>query len=140
MAIVKVSGNLGSATGKRFFLPAFFFQAHARHPFVASDKRITAVDLHYPQSELDEVTYKLPLGYTVESIPQKSNLSWPDHALLKVGAIQKENSIEVGRSLAYNYTLLGAMDYSGLHNFYQKVASADQQQIVLKRASTAPGN
>jgi hypothetical protein len=140
MAIVKVSGNLGAATGKRFFLPAFFFQAHAKHPFVAQDKRITAVDVHYPETELDDVTYHLPAGYTVESAPERSNLSWPDRALFKVGSLQKEGSVQVARSLTYNYTILDAKAYSGLHDFYQKVASADQQQIVLKRAGTASGN
>lgn len=140
MAIVKVSGTLGAATGKRFFLPAFFFQAHAKHPFVAQDKRITPIDIHYPQSEVDDVTYHLPAGYTIESAPKRSDLSWPDHAIFRVGSLPKESAVQVARSLAYNYTILDPKDYSGLHDFYQKVASADQQQIVLKRAVTAPGN
>jgi hypothetical protein len=140
MAIVKVSGSLGAATGKHFFLPAYFFESHAKHPFVAQDKRITPVDVRYPKSDIDDVTYKLPPGYTVETLPERSNLSWPDHALLKTGAVQKEDTDEVARSLAYNFTILDPKDYGSLHDFYGKVASADQQQIVLTRKPVTSGN
>ena len=61
--MVDVSGNMGTATGKRFFLPGLFFEAHARHPFVAQDKRTTLVDVHYPKMQSDDVTYHLPTGF-----------------------------------------------------------------------------
>jgi hypothetical protein len=44
------------------------------------------------------------------------------------------------RLLAYNFTLLDPKEYSDLHDFYQKVAAADQQQLVLVRAPQARGN
>ncbi len=37
--------------------------------------------------------------------------------------------------MAYNFTLLDPKYYSDLHDFYQKVATADQQQLVLTRAT-----
>ncbi len=139
MAIVRVNGNVGAATGKRFFLPGLFFQSHARHPFVEQDKRLTPVDVHYPKSELDDVTYRLPPGYTVESLPQKSTVRWSDRALLNIGAVQHENTVEVARSFAYNFAMLDPREYSGLHSFYRDVATADQQQLVLTRTSDVPG-
>jgi hypothetical protein len=139
MAIVRVTGTVATATGKRFFLPGLFFQSHAKHPFVAQEKRVTPVDVHYAKIELDDVTYHLPPGYTLESLPQTSNVSWSDHALLKIGAVQHEDSVEVARSLAYNFTILDPKEYPDLHDFYQKVAVADQQQIVLTHISTAAG-
>jgi len=48
IALVKVSGNLATATGKHFFLPGLFFQSQAKHPFVAQDKRTIPIDVHYP--------------------------------------------------------------------------------------------
>jgi len=41
--------------------------------------------------------------------------------------------------MAYNYVLLGESDYADLHGFYQKVATADQQQIVLSHAPAKQG-
>ncbi len=140
IAIVDVSGSLGTTTGKRFFLPGLFFEAHAHHPFVAQDKRITLVDVHYPKMENDEVVYHLPAEYTVETAPQAANVSWPQHALLKVNTTVNGSEITVIRSVAFNFSILPSKDYGDLHDFYQKVATADQQQLVLTRAQTAKGN
>jgi len=140
IGIVKVSGNLGAATGKRFFLPGLFFESRAKHPFVTEVKRLTPIDVHYPGMVEDQVTYYLPPGFTVESAPQTTHANWPDHAVLTIRSTTTADSIEVNRSLAYNFTLLDPRTYPELHDFYQKVATADQQQIVLTRATPAKGN
>ena len=138
--IANVSGSIGSATGKHFFLPGLFFESRAKHPFVAQDKRIIPIDVHYPKSEQDEVTYHLPPGFKVESMPQDTDASWPDHAMLHIQSSAQSGSVTVSRSLAYNYTLLDPKYYPDLHEFYLKVATADQQQLVLTRGPAAEGN
>jgi hypothetical protein len=140
LGTVKVSGNIGTATGKHFFLPGLFFQSHARHPFVSQDKRTVPIDVHFANSELDTVVYHLPEGFTVESAPQATSLSWPDHALLRIASQTKDNEITVARTFAYNYALLDSKEYNDLHDFYLKIATADQQQLVLTRAPVAKGN
>ncbi|MGA3135658.1 MAG: DUF3857 domain-containing protein [Terracidiphilus sp.] len=140
IGIVQVRGNIGAATGKYFFLPGLFFQSRAAHPFVAQDKRSTPIDVHYARMEQDEVVYHLPPGFTVESAPQPTTLSWPNHALLKIASATKDGQITVARAFARNFTVLDPKDYNDLHDFYLKVAAADQQQLVLTRASAAKGN
>jgi hypothetical protein len=39
-----------------------------------------------------------------------------------------------------NVILLDATEYPNLHDFYLKIATADQQQLVLTRSPTAKGN
>jgi hypothetical protein len=140
IGIVNVTGGLGTMTGKHFFLPGLFFEARSKHPFVAQDKRTIPVDVHYPKAEQDEVTYVLPPGFSVESLPKAANASWPDHALLKINAGAKDSDVKVVRTLAYNFTILDPKEYAALHDFYQKVSEADQQQVVLTRAPQAKGN
>lgn len=140
LGFVKVSGNLGTATGKRFFLPGLFFQSKARHPFVAQDKRSIPVDVHYGRTEQDDVTYHVPAGYVVESGPKTDKLAWPEHASFSISTGDKGSGVNVIRNLAYNYTLLEAKDYSNLHDFYQKMAEADQQQLVLARTPATRAN
>lgn len=140
IGVVKVSGNIGAATGKRFLLPGQFFEARGKHPFVAQDKRITPIDVRYPKAEEDEVTYHLPAGYTVESTPQPVNNTWPDHAMIAIKSTMNGDTVVVHRTLLYNFTLLDSKTYPQLHDFYQKVATADQQQLVLARAPAAKGN
>jgi hypothetical protein len=140
MAIVKVSGNLGTATGKHVFLPGLFFESHASHPFVAQDKREIPVDVHYPRTIDDDVTYHLPPGFSVESPLQPVTASWPQFAMLKIASKPTDDGVNITRTLVYNFTLLDPKEYSNLHGFYQKVAAADQQQLVLARAAQTKGN
>jgi hypothetical protein len=140
VGVVNISGNIGSATGKHFFLPGLFFESRAKHPFVALDKRITPIDVHYPEHQQDNVTYHLPPGFSVESLPQDASASWPDHAILKIHSSAADGAINVQRALAYSFTLLDPKDYPSLHDFYLKVAAADQQQLVLTHAPAAKGN
>jgi len=142
IAAVKVSGGIATATGRHFFVPGLFFESHAKHPFVAEATRTIPVDVQYPKMEQDEVMYRLPAGYTVENSPATTNISWPEHALMKITSTADATMIDVSRTIAYNFTLLDPKDYSNLHDFYQKVATADQQQLVLTRmaATAAKGN
>lgn len=141
MVVVNVKGVIGSATGKRVFLPAQLFEARAKHPFVAEAKRTVPVDVHFPESEVDQVTYTLPAGFTVESTLQPVTLPWAGHALLRAASKADGNKLTLVRVLVYNYTILEAQDYSDLRGFYEKVAKADSDQIVLDRAATsAAGN
>ncbi|WP_263354072.1 DUF3857 domain-containing protein [Acidicapsa acidisoli] len=140
MAIVKVSGNMGTATGKRVFLPGVFFESRAKHPFVAEEKRLTPVDMEYADTVSDEVTYHLPDTFAVESAPPDSSIPWPGHAAFQLKSVAKKNDITVARTFARAFALLEPKDYSSLRDFYQKVATADQQQLVLKVAPANGGN
>jgi hypothetical protein len=140
IAVVDISGNMATATGKHFFLPGLFFEAHAAHPFVAEAKRTMLVDVHYPKMETDEVTYHLPAGDAVETAPQTADVAWPQHAMLKVVTKVSGTDVTVRRVVAFNFSILPAKDYGDLHDFYQKVATADQQQLVLTHSQVAKGN
>jgi hypothetical protein len=48
--------------------------------------------------------------------------------------------VTITRTLAYNFAVLDPKEYSDLHDFYQKVAAADQQQLVLARATQLSRN
>jgi hypothetical protein len=140
MAIVELSGNLGTPVGKRMILPGLFFETRAKHPFVVESMRATPIDVHFPQLETDKVTYHLPPGYTVESAPRTADITWPEHAMLRIKSTASENTLEVAHAFARNFTLLPPSEYTDLHDFYLKLAAADQQQIVLSRAASTKGN
>jgi hypothetical protein len=140
VGFANISGSLGTATAKRAFLPAMFFEARGKHPFVAQDKRTTPIDVHFARSEQDDVTYHLPPGFSVESAPQTADLTWPDHAMLRVVTSAQNGTVQIKRILAHNYTILDPKEYTDLHGFYLKVATADQQQLVLTTSPPAKGN
>jgi hypothetical protein len=139
VAFAIVSGNMGTQTGKRIILPGLFFESHARHPFVETEKRQTPVDMHYAETVRDDVKYHLPESLKVESAPADSSIPWAGHAVFGLKAVPGKDGITVARSLVRGFAILEAKDYSTLRDFYQKVATADQQQLVLTTAPVVKG-
>lgn len=140
MGIVKISGNMGTATGKRMFLPGVFFESRAKHPFVAEEKRESPVDMKHPETVQDSVTYHLPESFQVESAPTDASIPWAAHAAMQLKSSAKKNDITVNRTFVRGFSLLESKDYPALRDFYQKMATADEEQLVLTAASTAKGN
>jgi hypothetical protein len=135
---LRVSGSLGTVTGKHLILPGLFFESRARHPFVAQDKRLTPIDLHYSKMEQDNVMFHLPPGYSAESMPQTPDITLPDHAMLRIHADMKGDTVNIVRVFARNFALLDPKEYRDLHDFYLKIAAADQQQLVLAKLPATP--
>jgi hypothetical protein len=140
MAVAKISGNIGTATGKRVFLPGAFFASRSRLPFVAQEKRLTPVDMRYADMVTDDVIYHLPAAYVVESAPSDQTIPWTGHAALQEKAKVTDSTVRSTRSFARAFTILDPKEYSELRDFYQKVATADHQQLVLTAAPAIKGN
>ncbi len=141
MVVVKAKGTLGTATSKRVLLPGFFFESRGRTPFVSQEKRQEAVDMHYGDRVVDEVTYHLPAGLAVEAAPPDASIPWAGHAAFATKSASAAGQITIVRSLARAFTQAKPDEYQDLRGFYQKVAAADQQQLVLTLApSAAKGN
>jgi hypothetical protein len=136
----KVSGLLGSSTGKRLLLPGFFFSTGAHHQFVSEEKREIAVDLHYAEQVIDDAVYHLPAGFTVESAPTPTQLPWEGHAALVVKTAPGAGVIDIRHTFQRAFVLLEAKEYPALRDYYQKIAASDQQQLVLVKAPGAAGN
>jgi len=139
VAIVNVKGALGTATSKRLLFPGFFFETRASHPFVDQEKRMEPVDMHYGEIVGDQITYHLPAGFAVEGAPPDASISWPDHAICVTRSLASPDQIIIARKLARGFTFASQKDYQDLRGFYQKVAAADQGQLVLTSA-TPKGN
>jgi hypothetical protein len=139
-ASVKVFGKLGNATGKRLLFPGFFFSTGAHPQFASEDRRDSAVDLHYAEQVIDDVVYHLPAGFVVEGAPQAMQLPWPDHAALVVKTAPGAGTIDIKHIFARAFVLLDAKEYPALHDYYQKIATNDQQQLVLVAAAGVAGN
>ncbi len=138
MAVVNLKGTLGTATSKRLILPGFFFETRSHVPFVNEEKRLEPVDMHYGDRVTDQVTYHLPDGVSVEGAPQDANISWPGHALLVAKSATQPGQIVIGQTLSVAFTFLKPDEYQDLRGFYQKVAAADQEQLVLTNSAAAP--
>jgi hypothetical protein len=140
IANVKAQGNLGVATSKRLLLPAFFFETRGAHPFVDQQERIEPVDMHYGEQVTDQVTYRIPTGLAIEGSPQDAKVAWQDHAVLVTKTASGPGSVTIARTFGRAFTVIEPNEYQDLRGFYQKVAAADQQQLVLTASPAPKGN
>jgi len=139
-AVIKAQGTAGTATSKRVLIPGLFFETRGSHPFVDQDKRLTPVDMHYGEMLSDDVTYNLPPGLVVESVPQPSKVPWEGKAVMVIKSKTDPGEVTITRTLARSFTFASTEDYQNLRDFYQKVATADQQQLVLTASTAGKGN
>jgi len=140
IAVVNLRGSLGTTTAKHLFLPAFLFESRGGHPFVDQEKRLEAVDMHFAGQDKEQITYHLPAGFSVESVPQDSKITWPEQAVLVSRSVSAAGQITIARTLVRAFTIARPEEYQDLRGFYQKVAAADQQQLVLTLPPAAKGN
>lgn len=140
MAIVNVVGGMGAATAHRIMLPGFFFEGRDNLPFVKEEKRLEPVDMHYGERVTDQVTYHLPEGMSVEGAPQDDKIAWTGHAIFLTKTKSDPGQFIVACSLARAFTQAKPDEYQDLRGFYQKVAAAGQQELVLHAAPAEKGN
>jgi hypothetical protein len=140
VALVNLQGTLGSATSKRLLLPGFLFQTRSHTPFIDQPLRQEPVDMHYADKVTDQIVLHLPPGLTVEGAPATAKVSWPDHAILADQTVIDPDKVTIARQLSRAFTVLKPEEYQDLRGFYQKVAAADQQQLVLTASPVTKGN
>ena len=139
MAVVKVTGTLGTATAKRLILPGFFFETRESEPFVNEETRLEPIDMHYAEQVTEQLTYDLPAGSRWRARPQDTRVSWEGHAVYIVKTKSDAGQLTVARVLARAFDVAKPMEYQDLRGFYQKMAAADQGQIVLTVAARIKG-
>ena len=138
MAILDVSGSMGTATGKRVFVPAAFFEATEK-PIFSAEQRENPIDLHFPYIARDDITLTLAPGLTVDSVPSNASIPYPQMADYQAAYGGKGTVYKQARLLALGNTLYKPEEYSRLRDFFQKVVAQDLQQLVLDRVAVAAG-
>jgi hypothetical protein len=96
--------------------------------------------MHYGEQITDQLVYHLPAGLAVESAPQDTKVAWEGHAALVAKSKTESGQVTVVRQLSRVFTMAKPDEYQDLRAFYQKVAAADQQQLVLTTSAAAKGN
>ncbi len=137
----KVTGTLGTPTGKRLILPSDLFEAGASAIFPDA-KRVQPVYFHYPQLTQDAMRVNVPAGFSVEAVPAEAKLSLPGQEIYNFVATGDAKGFTARRDRIQNELIVMPKDYDGLRKYYSQFESKDQESVVLKVApvTTASGN
>ena len=130
MVAMDVTGSMGTATSKRVFLPATFFEAGSK-PIFVHETRTTPIDLEYPYQ--DKVTLHLPKSFAVESAPKDVQIPFPKDAIYQVTFKQGPDTLEATRVFVLATSIYGVEEYPALKDFFQKVNAKDQEQRCCSR-------
>jgi hypothetical protein len=132
----KISSPLAIGAGKRWLVPVHIFQANSKPVFPASG-RINPIYFWYLTRELDEVHITLPPTLEVESLPANDEVKL-DYAIYKSSQKQESaNTIMARRDLIMGGMAFPPNMYKELKDFYDKVKTRDDQQMIAKGSAHA---
>ena len=127
-----------SRAGQRLVLPLAIFHTNGQNPF-ASPSRIHPVYFDYPAEVYDEVTFELPAGIEVESLPPNQKVE-AGTSLYNLSVVKEKNALRVNRLFKLTVYDLSVDRYPALRKFYEHVRTNDDQQAILKPAQNASKN
>lgn len=134
---LKVPGWVSSA-GRRAMLPTGLFSASEKHLFEHAN-RVWPVYFRYPYRKVDNLTFELPQGWKVESLPKGVDQdSKAVQYTLKVE--DTSGTLRIHRVLRSDLVMVDKDHYPVLRNFYQLVKSEDEQQVILQPSGISAAN
>lgn len=108
------------------------------NPFVAED-RTYPVEVPYPYVHSYTAEFAIPEGYEVEELPPSVRLALPGNAAAYQRLVSRVgDGIRVQRTFNFRTTSVNSEHYANLREFFEQVAAADAQVIVLARSDEAP--
>ena len=134
---VKIPG-LATPAGKRMLVPVTIFQSQDAKAF-QSENRTNNVQFPFPYQETDDVTFRAPAGYKLESIPPAIPAT-PAVITYEIAATQQGDSVEVKRHLDEQGIGFEVKYYPALRAFFNVVKSNDEAQIIFQSGDSAKKN
>jgi hypothetical protein len=123
--------QFASATGKRlFFQPNFAEKIKAIPPDPKERKQ--PVVFKYGYADSDTITYKLPLDFAIESLPQPVKLDMP-FGRYETSLVLKGDVLTYTRLFQTKRRTISLAEYPQYVEFMRKAYHADQAKAVLVR-------
>jgi hypothetical protein len=125
---LKVPG-WAAAAGQRQLLKVGLFCSQEDRTF---ERPIRTQPLYFdfPYQHADDVSIEMPAGTRVGSLPKSQKLDFERYSY-GLTAESSDSTLHLTRDISLNLLLVEAKYYGLLHDFYQSVRSADEQQIVI---------
>ncbi|MGN6543008.1 MAG: DUF3857 domain-containing protein [Ginsengibacter sp.] len=125
-----------NSSGEYKYFTLNLFQGLEKNPFIA-DERQTDIEFNYPQSYTLVGKVTLPDGYEFDDLPKSVKMIMPDSSITLQRLIQPGNgSIDFRISLDFFQSYYSANAYPLLQEFYKKLFTTLNEQIVIKKKKT----
>ena len=119
--------------GKMYVSPMLFL-AGTENPFT-QEKREYPVDFSYPSEIKYNISFELPQGYAVESLPKPINLTTGDNiGNFKYNIANTDNKIQIAIVSSINAAIVPSDYYETLKDFYQKMIEKETEKIIVVKS------
>lgn len=122
-----------NSSGEYSYFTVNLFQELDKNPFLA-DRRMTDVDFNFPQDYTLTGKIFIPDGYEFDALPKNIMMIMPDSSIVLRRIFQpSEGSVDFRIKLDFKKSSYLATDYSELQEFYKKLLTSLNEQIVIKK-------
>lgn len=127
------ANNLYDSIEDKIYINPMLFFTESHNPFV-QEKREMPICFGYPKLERYNISYEIPDGYTIESLPKSIKIATEGEELtFSFNAVSQNNKIQIGITKEINFAIVSSDFYQSIKDFYQKIIDKQNEKIVLKR-------
>ena len=121
--------------GKLIYFNPFVTGKIEENPFKL-DERAYPVDFVTPNKSTYSITFKIPNGYSVEGLPESTEIELPNNGGKYIYDIKQiDGVINVKSELDISRAIFSGTEYRNLKNFYSMMVEKQAEQIVLKKTN-----
>jgi transglutaminase-like putative cysteine protease len=125
------SGQYGSRTGKRLFVPLNIFHKGFYTP--TQGERTHDIRTTYGYLDVDSITFRLPEGYRIEALPDPTELSTPFGTFHASVEQEGDDVLHLVHRLLYRQDTYPKEQYTAFQEFRKNVDRQYTGRIVLRR-------
>ncbi|WP_224488882.1 DUF3857 domain-containing protein [Robertkochia flava] len=119
-------------SGKIFLSPMMFFST-SENPFT-SETRTYPIDFVFPKSFTYNISYIIPEGYQVESLPESAKFVLPDNlGSFMYHIVNQGNMLQLRVISEINMDLVPSEYYDYIRGFYGEVIKKESEKVVLSK-------
>jgi hypothetical protein len=121
----------GTVSGKRLLVPANLFHSPQMEAFSSAERKYP---LYFPftYEEIDKLALQVPDGYSLALLPEGQDVKLSSTRFITTRSAQ-QNQLFTTRALVVNSIYFQPDQYPGLRSFFQKLQSADEEQVVMEK-------
>jgi hypothetical protein len=125
--------NAVEIIGDKMYFSPMFFLAETKNIFT-QEKREYPIDFIFPHQDKYNISFTIPEGYAVETIPQSKSVAMMDGiGSFKYLISNNGNQFQIVYTLDINQAIVGSDYYDVLKNFFKEIVERHSEKIVLKK-------
>jgi hypothetical protein len=139
VATYDVRGMLATVSAKRLMLPGQLFESRTK-PLFPQETRDVPIYFNHGGRTIDAVRVKFPEDVTLESAPKDDQVALQRLASYRIKAETQPGSVLLRRTYDLGSPFFTVAEYPEVKTFFSKMATDDQQPVVLLRPAEAAGS